>query len=756
MNRNSIMRRTETRCSVLPFLLLALLAAGIIPACAQSVTMGKLDTGATVTFTRAATGEWGIAIEGGPAPRIVQPQPARLEICRGDNDIRELAVGYSSVRKLAGGADAVAEIPYENGVTFRFRDHWMVRGAVLSLQRDVEVHGHAPGGFDSSIDFPIDSSVSWTSMNFMAPGVIYGDPTYDGERSPGGTLNYAAHRLVMREDILPAPLFAVSFSNGASVSMLDPAPRGVTTEEESKLAQLTMIDPRFQFGAMGAEQGQDGPVHLVFRYPGSVESYGGAFGQPPQIRWVRRYHPIAPGAAHTYRVELRFGQNEAFPEVEKSAWRWAWNTLHPPILYLNVDQMRRVLLDRLEANAATIDGRTGMPFVLSTVSDTRQWNWTMVALGFVGKDLACANELLIEGDRDKSERGQKMRQTGLDMITTVIHALPTVPLPATGFDLASGRPWDHPWLAPFLRNATESMRDLMVAYRRELAHGHSHPEWLAWTKQSSDWLLKQQRPDGSFPRRWAPGSDQVVEPSGTASYNVVPVLVLMSQITGDPAYQQSAIRAANYIWDSFGKRGLFVGGASDNPNITDKEAGMLSMHAYLRLYEATRDPQWLTRAETAANFAESWIWIWNLPMAVDADDTKLDWKKGVSTVGLQGITALHAGGADEYLDWAVPDYAELYKDTRDPHYLEVARLLLHNTKSMVSIPGRQYDLKGVGWQQENFSLGPGPRGRGVGSHRLWLPWITANHLHGITAMDAYDTELFRNLSSNTGTVPVSR
>lgn len=727
--------------------------AGGWPAAAQAqagaqVNLGTLPTGANVSFTRAASGQWGLEIAGGPTPRIEQAQPARLEIYRSDNDIRELAAGYTTVRKTAGGIDAVAEIQSDPGVEFRFHDRWSVKASVLSLERNVEVRGREPGGFDSSIELPMPRSFGWTDINFMAPGAIYGDPTYDGERSPGGTLNYAAHHLVMREDILAAPLFALSFKDGGSIAMLDPAPRGGTTEQESKLTQLTMIDPRFQFGAMGTWQAQGGPVELGFRYPGTVQDFTGRFGQPAQPRWVRRYHPIAPGVSHQYRVAIRFAQNESFPQVEKDAWRWAWRTLAPPILYLNVDQMRRVLLDRLEANAATIDGRTGMPFVLSTVSDTLNWNWTMVALGFVGKDIACANQLLIEGDRDRSERGQKMRETGLAMISTMIHALPTVPLPATGFDLASGRPWNHIYLAPFLRNATESMRDLMYAYQRELAHGHPHPEWLAWVKQYSDWLLQQQRPDGSFPRRWAPGSDEVVEPSGTASYNVVPVLVEMTHITGDAKYQEAAIRAADYVWESFGTRGLFVGGASDNPNITDKEAGMLSMAAYLSLYDATKDSKWLQHAEVAGNFAESWIWIWNLPMAIDADNAKLDWKKGVPRVGLQDITADNTGSVDEYLDWAAPAYAELYKDTGDAHYLYVAEVLLHDTKSMVSIPGRQYDLKGMGWQQENFRLGPGPRGRGVGAHRLWLPWVTANHLNSITGLEAYDAKLFRTISAN--------
>lgn len=287
----------------------------------------------------------------------------------------------------------------------------------------------------------------------------------------------------------------------------------------------------------------------------------------------------------------------------------------------------------------------------------------------------------------------------------------------------------------------------MQAYCRELALGRPLPEWLAWVKSYADWLIQQQREDGSYPRRWKPGTNEVGEPTGTASYNAVPLLVLMTTITQDQKYQQSAIRAADYVWNTWGNQGLFIGGASDNPNITDKEAGMLSMEAYLSLYESTKDAKWLERAQAAGNFAESWIWIWNLPMAEDADDARLHWKKGVPTVGLQDITALNIGSTDEYLDWAVPSYAKLSVYTKDSHYLDVARVLLHDTKSMVALPGRQYDIKGIGWQQENFRLGPGPNGRGVGSHRMWLPWVSANHLHGITGLEEYDPALFKRLST---------
>jgi len=394
-----------------------------------------------------------------------------------------------------------------------------------------------------------------------------------------------------------------------------------------------------------------------------------------------------------------------------------------------------------------------MPFVINTITDQKQWNYTMTAMGFVGKNVECADQLLREGDRDKSERGQKMRQTGLAIISSLIQALPTVPLEGTGYDLETGKPWDNNvkesdrnWTAPWLRNATESMRVLMRAYQREKAQGREHPEWFNWVKQYVDWLILQQREDGSFPRRWERGSSEVAEETGTTSYNPVPLLVLMSEETGDPKYKASAIRAAEYVWKNWGSRGIFIGGAIDNPNITDKEAGMLSLEAYLSLYDSTKEPKWLERAQAAANFAESWIWIWNVPMPQDANDQELHWKKGVPALGFQGITAAVAGGVDEYMDWSVPSYAKLYKLTKDEHYLDVARLLLHNTKQMVALPGRQYDYKGIGWQQEGWSMSSGAR-RGIGGHRFWLPWISANHLYGITGLEEYDPTLFKMLST---------
>lgn len=714
----------------------------------NKVVLGTLKTGSTVAFVKSGEDTWGIEISGGPLSGITQAKPARIEVYKAKDDVVKLESGYRKVRQNKGMIEAKADVSQDKA-TFHITDQWSIQESVISVHRTVTVSGNAPGGFNSSIIFALDASAAWNDIQCLAPGSLYGNPEFDGEVSPGGTLNYEAKRFIMREDMIPAPLFGLLLKNGASVTILDPSPKGESTLEETRLIHDVMTDARIQLGSLGAWQSDNSPVELGFFFPAKACMWPRRANPATKPRWILRYHPIADGFSHTYNVSFRFGSKESFPELTKNSWRWAWDVLSPKVNPIDIELVRKVLTDHMVSQAVTIEGRTGIPFALSTMDTAkhRQWNWTMSAMGFVGKTLECADQLLREGDRDSSERGKNMRQTGLNIIKSMIQALPTVPLQGTGYDFATGKPWDHIWLAPWLRNATEDMRVLMRAYQREKKLGRDHPEWFNWLKMYTDWLILQQREDGSFPRRWKPGSNEIAEPTGTTSYCPVPLLVLMTEETGDQKYLASAIRAAEYVWTSWGIQGLFIGGASDNPNITDKEAGMLSLEAFLCLYEVTKDPLWLERAQTAGNFAESWMWIWNMPMPMDAVDSNLHWKQGVPITGVQGITALSAGGSDQYLDWSVPAFAKLYKYTGDVHYLRVAEILLHNTKAMVAMPGRLYDMKGPGWQQEHWSMGPGFWGRGVGGHRFWLPWVSANHLYGITGLEEFDPALYRQLIS---------
>ncbi|NJD10164.1 MAG: hypothetical protein FIB01_06885 [Gemmatimonadetes bacterium] len=377
-------------------------------------------------------------------------------------------------------------------------------------------------------------------------------------------------------------------------------------------------------------------------------------------------------------------------------------------------------------------------------------------MGFCGKNIELAAQLLYEAERDPGPRGRRLHELGATIIDSFAETLPMSPPVGDGFDLFTGKVAPAVWSVgqQFIRTVAEPMRDLMDAYRREQALGTEHPEWLRWAQDFSDWLVTQQRPDGSFPRSWNPGTSEVANPDGSATYAAPPILVATYQEMGGEApsagnaerYLAAAVRAGESLWATAGTRGRFQGGAVDASSVSvkvDGEAGYLSMRAFLALYEATQHPKWLERAKVAADFTESWVWIWNVPMPADAKLDEIHWKPGVSTIGLSSITVASRGSVHVYLSWAAPMYVQLYEYTKDEHYLDVARVLLHGIDPMLELPGRSYGLfLGPGWVQEHWGMS---ENRGYGQPGKWLPWLATVRLHAIMGIEQQDPSLLEQL-----------
>jgi hypothetical protein len=761
------------------------------------VELGKLQTGAAVSFARSAEGNWGIEIAGGSSQHLTQSKPAQVEVFRGEKNISHFASGYETVRKEVNVVVANAKILFGTKAFFDVEDRWSISGAQLTLNRNVKVTGTIDSaGFYSAINLLTEPEVKWDEVKYLIPGVLYGEP-HTRTNAPGGSMYYNAKHFSIREDYLSAPVIGLSFKGGNWAAILDLDPNGGTTQMETTAPATTPVkDEQIRFGALDAREVSNGGIEIGFCLPGTTYEFPGSFwGNSDTSKqnsiFRRRYNPVKAGFAQTYKVGFRFGKSSSFRAMERDVWRWAWQSLNPQVKPVDIEVVKRTLIDHLADRVLTVGNRAGIPFVIDAVSgkpgsfrpavmlkmfratngafgrsnnnniELIEWAksigididssaaeldiWPKIVIGFCGKNVEAAEQFLMESDRDSSPRGQRLRELGTKIIESLIRIVPSAPPCGEGFDIRTGKPGAvHSGTGFSLRSWAEDMRSMIDLIRYERSHGRQHPAWYKWAKDYTDWLLTQQRKDGSFPMTWEDGTGKVKDgTTGVTSYAAVPLLIRMSEETGNKKYLNSAISAADYIWKNFGSKCVFLG-ATGTPTVADKESGMLSTEAFLSLYENTKDKKWLDYAKAAGDYTESWIWIWNVPMPVGAKYEDLGWKPGVPTIGVNGIGSDDVGGVDQYLDWAVPIYARLFKYTSDKHYLDVARILLHGTKVMLALPGRSYDLKGPGWQQEHWRMGPV---RGIGAHRTWLPWISINHLHGIMGLEEFDPVLYKQLSN---------
>jgi len=79
-------------------------------------------------------------------------------------------------------------------------------------------------GFFSAIRLSTPSAMKWEDADYFGPDVLYGDPTYDGDTSPGGTLAYKSKCFSIREDAMSAPLFGLSLRDGNWAAVMDLKP----------------------------------------------------------------------------------------------------------------------------------------------------------------------------------------------------------------------------------------------------------------------------------------------------------------------------------------------------------------------------------------------------------------------------------------------------------------------------------------------------------------------------------------------------
>ena len=264
--------------------------------------------------------------------------------------------------------------------------------------------------------------------------------------------------------------------------------------------------------------------------------------------------------------------------------------LNPEVNFQEIETARKCLVNMLGDNVEYKDGRYGITNFVSSVKGDPWISDRKCVMGFTGKALETA-EFLIYGSYDGNTANDLLHyKLGNGIINTFLKLRMNPPV-GEGFNLDNGKP---ALALPrdsvvYLRSFGDDMKALARNYLFELEKGIDHTDWKIWLTGFARWLIDTQYPSGGFPRAWEPANGKIAVEAPQSSYNPIPFLTLMSRITGDKTYLEAAVKAGDFCWNNGQSEGLFVGGTIDNPNVIDKEAGTLSLEAYLALYDATGD-----------------------------------------------------------------------------------------------------------------------------------------------------------------------
>lgn len=680
---------------------------------------------ATLTIRDIGSGNYGIGIQlNSTTTYYEQNAPLAVEVVTTGGAATWLTGAYTGTQDMGGGLyKCTGTITSANGSVFSFTDTYKAynTSGTFEVNRTVVVTtaNANDAGFSTRLAFQRDANSAMSDYDFFAPSIWYKDnaDVADNALATDLTDNY----YWFREDRMPLPIFMVrQKANGATFSVFHKSPDGSTFKEEDGLNRV--IDSRMKFASMGMQNNTKPLIGMLF--PGTEGERTGIYGMSNTKKWAYRANPVSLNYTQQYNMSVTLTGETDYPTAMKNTWANYYNISNPSLYSCNLTQIYLDQIAILNRYWQSINGAPGVPFQIKldgTLNSQNDYNYDM---GFVGMQIPNASLLIREGINANNatllSRGEQMAEWWANNASLQNGCV------KTWYD-----PYPQTWRTypTYMRVVGDGMSGLLWAWNFEKKRGVDKANWLNVCTKAGDWLASIQNSDGSFPRAIDYTNNTVAASEKTNTSHVIPFLVDLYKVTGADIYLQTAIKAGNYIYADTYQNFRYVGGTPDNPNVPDKEAASMALRAFLALYDLNKDNKWLSAATQSAYYYETWVYSWNVPIPQDDPNTTYPKTRGVTGMS---VIATGNNAADSYAGIDAFSFYRIYLYNGDVHLLQMAKLLLQNTKQAVNwdrsnpIPG--YGDPGILGEAMNVMI---PRAHGV---NYYLPWQTYNMMEPFVLM----------------------
>ncbi|MBQ8370131.1 MAG: hypothetical protein IJY35_09150 [Clostridia bacterium] len=466
------------------------------------------------------------------------------------------------------------------------------------------------------------------------------------------------------------------------------------------------------------------------------------------------YRPMTPGSQTVYDLSVRLSVTESYDTAIAEVYGAHFDLQNQRILDTDIDEVFRVICEDykafLHATPQTRpDGSTytsyGLPWRIS-IEDGAFGPLTYQA-GFVGQQMMAAHEMILYGVRNHDALSLENGVKTLDFWVNDAEWMCGSGIPKIWYDT-----WDNGFrkYPTFLRMAVDGIEGLLDAYLTAKSAGIDKPDWYRDVLAFAEFLVRRQNADGSWYRCFdyegnpyvdpapgihKPGNREDICDSFSKNNTTMPVRFLKSvfDLTGDVRCRDAAVRAGEFVYRELYPASSWKGGTCDNPNVTDKEAGVYAMYCFDAMYLLTGDEKYLTALESAAAFTMSSVYTVSVPVKDTTLKAGIPMKAGYID-GMSLITA-RANGADNYIAFAYAELFRIYVLTGKKTYLRQAEFLQQNTKAIMNWDGALgYKYKSLVAEASTVITRDGPFTYGSVDNGVWLPWCSAANADPIAKM----------------------
>lgn len=651
-------------------------------------------------------------------------------------------VPYENVEFLEsnpGKVCASGHFTSANGSFFKITDIYEALNNTLRIERKVDVlkKGHNDLGFQTKIGLWMKESDRLEDYDFFAPGEWYKHNEYAAEYARGKNMNL--DYFWKKETYSGLPMFSMQHIDSGETICISRLKNDVKLGTVDRVDSENYVDPNATIGALGVSRPKPETVlytyygakltkpcdalvdglSIDYIYPGTNGEVPGGFGGTMNIRRVN--HPIQVGFNHEYSVEILFDKFPSFRDMMRETWRHVYPRLKDAVADIDnklLFENNMKLLTRVTNEYAP--GVWGTPFAAQLPQFDP--NSTSSEIGFVGQQTGIGYQLIRYG-----------MLTGNDEAITKGKGIVDFWVNRTMLDTGCPKVWYQMGLdcfepqPQFIRELGDGLEGIFDAYVFLKKRGEEKTSWFDYCRKTADWLVKVQNADGSLYRSYNYDETMCMD-SKANTPSIIRFLVEMYFLTGNEDYKASALKAGQWTYDNLYLNMEYRGGTCDNRDILDKEAGIYALFAFIALYDLTEDEKWVEAACGAADYVETYTYIWNFPVTTPYPTMPFN----ANHISGQSHIVCGSGGADVYMACGGYIYYRLYLITGDDHYRDYAEFIYKNSKQAndidgsfgAAIPGLVHES---GFFAEQLYRG----------NYHWLPWCTFVEVDPVSRM--YDT-----------------
>ncbi len=648
------------------------------------------------------------------------------------NEFRDTA--YEKVYGTGDGITGEAVFVTENRSEIAIRDTYSIRDGALKIARHAEVRKSSADdlGFQTKISFYQAVSDELRDFDYFSPGQWYRDNEYAADFAPGKNMDL--QYFWRKETYSGLPMFAMQHrESGEAIAMSRwAADATLPSLDRTATENYAYTDPCITVGSFGVSKAK--PEALTYTYYGHMMAtplpdtvcdgvsidyiYPAVNGQQPSrgtgpfrtaqplanITWV---HPMREGFAQDYAVAVTFGRYDGFGSMLRATWREVYPRLKDRLFDVDNERLFGHMMRFLKDVTRQFGEAWGTPFVAQLPDfDPNSFS---AEIGFVGQQAGIGYQLLrwgrMNGDGEAVRKGLGI----LDFWTG--HTMTGAGFPRLWVHLSAHQDEPQPL---WVRQIGDGLEAILDAYVFEAHRGIRHEGWLQYCIQTADWLVRHQNEDGSYYRSYLDDGSCCMD-SKASTQCVVRFLVQLYLVTGNSSYFRAALKAGEWSFEHQYRLFEYRGGPCDTSDIMDRESGIYAMFAYIALYDATGEKKWLEAACGAADYTETFTFVWDFPVHVPYPAHPFN-RYHISG---QSNVSVGSPGGDIYMAACSYTYYRLWLLTGDGHYRDFAEFLNRNCKQANDPDGScGYRYAGLVNEGANFSE------QEYRSRYHWLPWCT--------------------------------